>query len=200
MDHIACMVVAIGRSDIIQDRGDRRRSASSATRQSLSARSAITINAKKNDCRCACSADSALPSIRISKPAACRREASWAAFAKFGSSSSAGNGLVGCRRIRMEITSVDGVLKHPRATLSQRAPSWKLPSEWRQESVAGSAGNPARSHPPVGRSILGHGLRSPRRRFLRCSHSRRPRRPASDPASRRRSVAKRLPCFWRQGR
>ena len=185
---------------IIQDRGDLRRRASSVTRQSSSARSAITISAKKNDCRCACSAESARPSIRISKPAACRREASWAPFARFGSRSSAGNGLVRRRSIRMEITSVDGVLTQRRATLSPRVASWKLPSECPRESVAGSAGNPARSHPPARRSIRDHGSRSPRQKFLRCSHSRRPRRPASDPASRRKSVAAQLPCFWRQAR
>ena len=63
----------LGVATIIQERGDLRRRASSVTRQSLSARSAITISAKKNDCRCACSAESARPSIRISKPAACKR-------------------------------------------------------------------------------------------------------------------------------
>jgi hypothetical protein len=48
----------------------------------------------------------------------------------------------------MNITSVDGLLKQSRAALSLQ-PAQKSPSECRQEFAWDSAGNPARSRPPV---------------------------------------------------
>ena len=99
---------------IIQERGDLRRRASSVTRQSWSVRSAITISAEKNDCRCACSAESARPSIRISKPAACKREASWTAFAWFGSNKQ--------RRERAGSVTLDSHGDHFAGRCAQAAP------------------------------------------------------------------------------